>query len=306
MPRPQYRVVVSIEGGSAVPVNAHTQVTDLSADDHACLTFGEQEELLDLTAAFVRDGLDSGFRVVVLSDTPDLAAAKLGWREIATESAVAAGKMLMVASHDALVGPQGFSARQAIGWLRDQLAESRQQGYAGLRVALDMSWALRPMTGIEELPVLEEEIAAAVGGAGMSVLCGYDRERFDPITLALIAPFHSHSVAAASYHDDPVLRICRQYVPPGIRLAGEMDFLAADALALALGEAIRIDGDIAINMAKLSFIDAPSTRMIMEAITSLDSSRTVVLRCPPSIEARFVQLGADRLPHVSLDVVDEQ
>jgi hypothetical protein len=40
-----------------VPVSAHTQVTDLAPIDHACLTFGEQEELLDLTAAFVRDGL---------------------------------------------------------------------------------------------------------------------------------------------------------------------------------------------------------------------------------------------------------
>jgi anti-anti-sigma regulatory factor len=260
--------------------------------------------LLDLTAAFVRDGLAGGFRVVVLSDSPQLATAKLGWREIAAEAAVAAGQMVMAASQDGLVGPQGFSAEQAMDWLRDQLADSRRQGYAGIRVALDMSWALRPMTGIQELPVLEEEIAAAVSGAGMSVLCGYDRERFDPVTLALIAPFHSHAVAAATYYDDPVLRICRQYVPPGIRLAGEMDFLASEALAL--GEAIRIDGDITINMANLSFIDASSIRMIMEAAASLDPSRTVVLRCRPAIKARFAQLGADRLPKVSLVGVDER
>jgi hypothetical protein len=118
-----------------------------------------------------------------------------------------------------------------------------------------MSWALQPMTGIEELPALEEEIASAVSDAPLSVLCGYDRERFDPVTLALIALMHSHAVAAATYHDDPVLRICRQYVPPGVRLAGELDFLAREALALALGEAIRIDGDITINMTNLSFIE---------------------------------------------------
>jgi anti-anti-sigma regulatory factor len=297
--------VVSIEGDAAAPVTAYTQVTDLSPDAHACLTFGDPDDLLDLTAAFVRDGLASGFRVVVLSDSPQLAAAKLGWREIAAETAVAAGQMVMVASQDCLVGPQGFSAGQAMSWLRDQLADSRRHGYAGIRVALDMSWALRPITGIEELPVLEEEIAAAVSGAGMSVLCGYDRERFDPVTLALMAPFHSHSVAAATYYDDPVLRICRQYVPPGVRLAGEMDFLASEALALALGEAIRIDGDITINMANLSFIDASSIRMITDAAASLDRSRTMVLRCPPTIEARFAQLSADRLPQVSLVGVDE-
>jgi anti-anti-sigma regulatory factor len=297
---------MSNQGGPAVPVSAYTQVTELSKDAHACLTFGEPDDLLDLTAAFVRDGLASGFRVVVLSDSPQLAVAKLGWREIAAEAAVAAGQMVMAASQDGLVGSQGFSAEQAMGWLRDQLADSRRQGYEGTRVALDMGWALRPMTGIEELPVLEEEIAAAVSGAGMSVLCGYDRERFDPVTLALIAPFHSHAVAAATYYDDPVLRICRQYVPPGIRLAGEMDFLTTDALALALGEAIRIDGDITINMANLSFIDASSIRMIMEAAASLDPSRAVILRCRPAIEARFAQLGVDRLPQVSLVGVDER
>ena len=101
-----------------MPVSAYTQVTELSPDAHACLTFGDPDDLLDLTAAFVRDGLASGFRVVVLSDSPQLATAKLGWRAIAAETAVAAGQMVMVASQDGLVGPQGFSAGQAMSWLR--------------------------------------------------------------------------------------------------------------------------------------------------------------------------------------------
>jgi anti-anti-sigma regulatory factor len=287
-----------------VPVSAYTQVTDLSLHDHACLTFGEQEELLDLTAAFVRDGLASGCRVVVLSDAPQLGAATLGGHELAAESAFEAGQIVMAASQDGLVGPGGFSAERAMEWLNGQLADARWQGYSGIRVALDMSWALQPMTGIEELPALEGEIASAVSDAAMAVLCEYDRERFDPVTLALIAPMHSHAVAAATYHDDPVLRICRQYVPPGVRLAGELDFLARDALALALGEAIRIDGDITINMTKLSFIDASSVRMILEAAASLAPSRTVLLRCGPAVEARFAQLGVADLRQVSLVGVD--
>jgi anti-anti-sigma regulatory factor len=286
--------------------SADTQVTDLSVDDHACLTFGEREELMDLTAAFVRDGLAGGLRVVVISDTPELAAARLGNRGIATEPALAAGRIVMASCQHSLMGAGGFSAGHAIGWLRGQLAASRREGYPGMRVALDMGWALRPMAGIEELPDLEEKIAAAVRGAGMSVLCGYDRERFDPVTLASVAPFHSHSVAAATYHDDPVLRICRQYMPPGIRLAGEIDFLAGEALTLALGEAIRIGGDITINMTDLSFIDGSSIRMIMDAAGGLAPERTVVLKCRPRIEARFVQLGATDLPQVRLVTVDDR
>jgi len=40
-----------------VTISAGTQITELAVNDHACPTFGEAEELLDLTAAFVRDGL---------------------------------------------------------------------------------------------------------------------------------------------------------------------------------------------------------------------------------------------------------
>jgi hypothetical protein len=53
-------------------------------------------------------------------------------------------------------------------------------------VALDMSWALRPISGIEQLPEFEEAIAAALAGTTVSVLCQYDRERFDPVTLASV------------------------------------------------------------------------------------------------------------------------
>lgn len=65
------------------------------------------------------------------------------------------------------------------------------------------------------------------------MLCQYDRERFDPVTLASVTPFHTHTVAAATYHDDELLRICRQYAPPGIRLAGQLDVEAQEALSLA-------------------------------------------------------------------------
>ena len=49
--------------------DASAQITELTVDDHACLTYGEAEELFDLTAAFVRDGLDDGLKVMWLSDS---------------------------------------------------------------------------------------------------------------------------------------------------------------------------------------------------------------------------------------------
>jgi anti-anti-sigma regulatory factor len=281
--------------------DASAQITELAVDDHACLTFGEDEELLDLTAAFVRDGLAAGLKVVWLSDAASqLAAAELTRRGVDVEAAVGRGQMTAAGCEGRLLSGQAFRADAAVGWMVRQVELSREAGFPGLRVAVDMGWALRPVTGIEELPRFEEGVAAVLGGGTASVLCQYDRGRFDPVTLASVAGFHTCSVAAATYYADAVLRICRQYAPPGIRIAGEIDYQAAEPLALALAEAVRLDGDIVVNMAGLAFADAPCTAMIADAVWTMSASRAVVLRCQPGVAAGFARLGVAGLPRVRL------
>jgi anti-anti-sigma regulatory factor len=290
-----------------VAVDASAQITELTVDDHACLTFGEAEELFDLTAAFVRDGLDAGLKVMWLSDAgPGPAVTELSRRGIKAGPAMDTGQMTAAGCDGRLLSGQVFSADAAIGWLTRQLASSRELGFPGLRIAVDMSWALRPVTGIEQLPEFEEGIAAALAGTTASVLCQYDRDRFDPVTLASVAAFHTRSVTTATYHADAVLRICRQYAPPGIRIAGEIDYKAEEPLTLALSEAVRLDGDITVNMAALAFIDAFCARMIADTAKMLADSRTVILQCKPEVAAGFARLGLNSLPGVRLVTVREQ
>ena len=282
-----------------------TQITELTVDDHACLTFGEREELFDLTAAFVRDGLAAGLKVVWLSDAgPGQAAGELARRGVAVRPAMETGQMVAAGYQDRLLSGQAFRADTAVRWLSGQLESARDEGFAGLRVAVDMSWALRPVTGIEQLPRFEEGIAAVLDGTTASVLCQYDRDRFDPVTLASVAGFHTRSVAAATYYADPVLRICRQYAPAGLRIAGEIDYQSADHLALALAEIVRIDGDITVNMTDLAFIDAQCTLLIADAARAVAASRTVLLRCSPEVAAGFARLGIADVRGIRLVTTD--
>ena len=279
--------------------DASAQITELAMDDHACLTFGEEEELLDLTSAFVRDGLKSGLKVVWLSDgLPQL--AELGRRGVQVPPDGGRGQLVTAGCEGQLLSGRAFRADSALDWLSRQVESARENGFPGLRVAVDMGWALRPVAGIEELPKFEEGIAAALAGTAASVLCQYDRERFDPVTLASVAGSHTRSVAAATYHADAVLRICRQYAPPGIRIAGEIDYQAEEALALALAEAVRLGGDVVINLAALAFADARSTAMIADAVHTMAATGTVVLRCQPPVAAGFARLGLEGLAGVRL------
>ena len=63
-----------------------------------------------------------------------------------------------------LLSGQAFSAGQAMAWLDGQMAACQREGFPGLRVAVDMSWALRPVTGVEQLPDFEKAVAAALAG----------------------------------------------------------------------------------------------------------------------------------------------
>jgi anti-anti-sigma regulatory factor len=288
-----------------VTAETSAQITDLTVDDHACLTFGEREELFDLTAAFVRDGLAAGLKVVWLSDAgPGQAVGELARRGVAVQSAMDAGQMIATGYQDRLLSGQAFRADAAVRWLSGQLDSARDEGFPGLRVAVDMSWALRPVTGIEQLPRFEEEIAAVLDGTTASVLCQYDRDRFDPVTLASVAGFHTRSVAAATYYADPVLRICRQYAPAGVRIAGEIDYQAADSLALALAEIVRLEDDITVNMTDLAFIDAQCTLLIADAARAIATTRTVLLRCAPEIAAGFARLGIGDVRGIRLVTAD--
>jgi ABC-type transporter Mla MlaB component len=290
-----------------VTVSADTQITDLDVNDHACLTFGQPEELFDLTAAFVRDGLSGGLKVMWLGDSaPGLALGQLARREVAVQQAVDAGQMSALACEDYLLAGQAFAAGPAMSWLSSQLALCRDEGFPGLRLAVDMSWALRPIAGVEQLPDFEQGVAAALADSPVSILCQYDRERFDPVTLASVAALHTRSVAAATYYHDAVLRICRQYAPPGIRLAGEIDYRAEEPLALALAEALRLDGTITVNMAGLSFIDAFCMRMIVTAARSVPAPRQVALQCPPGMADKFAMFGTADVDCVSLVTVDDR
>src|SRR6185437_14207884 len=149
-------------------------------------------------------------------------------------------------------------------------------------------------------------VVAAVADSRVTILCQYDREKFDPVTLASVTPLHTRSFATATYHADALLRICRQYAPPGIRLAGEIDYRAEEPLARALAEALRIDTDITVNMAELRFIDAPCARMILDAARSLGGSRKMIMRCPPSVARWLTVFGAADLPGVSVVTVHER
>ncbi|WP_250000726.1 MEDS domain-containing protein [Actinoplanes sp. M2I2] len=241
-----------------------TSVDQLEPGDHACLTYSEPEERLDLLAAFVSEGLRRGERVLCFTDSPVAADLR--------RQGVDRGETVLPVEE--LWGPGSApSAAAMVRRLSDELGQSPR----GLRVSLDMCWAARPQAGAEQLLVFENEVAKLFADGGLTALCEYDREAFDPVTLAYAARTHPRTVAAAVYHEDAELRICRQHVPPGIRMTGSLDVSRAGALRDALSEAVRLDPDVHLNLGMLHSLDDGAAAMIVRAAAGLPRNRHMIV-----------------------------
>lgn len=286
-------------------------VGELQLGDHACLTFSDPQERLDILAAFVRAGLRNGQKVLCWTDTvsPERLNAELAERSVRSQAAVRRGQLRIHTTEEALLSGTAADATDAhamVKVLADQLDRAGRQGYPGLRVTADMCWATRPVAAPEELLTFELEAAGLFADGRLSVICQYDRGRFDAVTLAFAARAHPRTVAAAAYHDDPLLRICRQYSPPGVRVAGELDFRHLDQLDRALAESARLDRRMHVNLVGLDYIDAACASAIVRAARALPASRRMTVTCRDLVHTMLGLVGAGSAAQLLVRRVDDR
>jgi anti-anti-sigma factor len=272
---------------------ATTPVDRLASGVHACLTFSDPEERLDILAAFVAAGQSRDEEIICFTDSvgvDELRAELLG-------RGIDSGGHLRIVRADRLWG--GAAAPDAatmVELLAGELRRAVAGGQSGLRFTADMCWAARPQANAEQLLVFESEVSRLFADGRLSAICEYDRESFDPVTLGYAARVHSRTVAARVYHEDPVLRICRQHVPPGVRMAGELNHSRADALRDALAEAVRLDPDIHLNLNQLQFLDPSAARVILQTAANLPDRRRMVVVCAEPVERTLLEAGATNVP----------
>lgn len=288
---------------------ADVVITDgVDAGDHACLTFTDFEERLDLVSAFVRDGLRAGHKVVCWTDSisPEELAGQLAARAARPGAAIRRGQLHIAPVSASLLGGAVARASAMVETLAAEVEAAGRAGYPGLRVTADMAWATRPQTGAEELIGFESAVAGLFADGRLCLICQYDRDRFDAVTLAFAANAHPTTLAAQVYYDHPLLRVCRQYSPPGVRVAGQLDYRHAEVLEQALSESLRLDRHTHLNLARLEYIDGACAGLIVATAVRLPASRRMTITCRRAVATVLELVGATSAPRLHVKLVDEQ
>jgi anti-anti-sigma regulatory factor len=299
--------MLTFERGRSWMTDAVTTDT-VEAGDHACVTFTDAEERLDLVAAFVRDGLRAGQKVVCWTESvrPEALAGQLAERAVRPGAALRRGQLQIAPMDGSLLGKGPGGAAKMVDVLAREVEEAGRQGYRGLRVTADMGWATRPLAAADELVTFETAVGDLFADGRLCLICQYDRDRFDAVTLAFAAKAHPKTVAAQVYLEHALLRICRQYSPSGVRVAGQLDFRHADVLEQALAESMRLDRHMHVNLSKLDYIDGACAGLIVATATRLSASRRMTVTCRRAVAIVLDLVGAHAAPRLRVNRVDEQ
>ena len=274
--------------------------------NHVLAVPARDQQLREVTARFVADGLAAGEQVAYFDDGAlDCVLERLTDDGVEVDDSLRRGQFQVVPSaqtRETLMAPVGELA----GLLDDSISAAVEAGWAGLRLTGQASHGLRRPGG----PVFHESEAIlekAVRGRPAHVLCVYDEARFPSDVVAHMRRIHEFEAAAPSLYDGALLRITATG-PQGVRLAGEIDQSNSQALGRLLGtlldRALRshsASAAITVDLASLRFVDVAGAVSLVHAAEEFPSTHHLVLdRVRPAVARVLDRCGAPFAPQLDL------
>jgi anti-anti-sigma factor len=234
--------------------------------DHVCWTVDDDAVRMEAIAGFLRAGLRARHKVLYCGDDPDGVLAGLRRHGIGTGAALASGQLAAVTAESTYLAGGMFDAVATLELWRSVIAAARAEGYPGIRVVGDMTWASRDVPGVAHLPWYEAHVNTLFVDGYVAGVCAYDVRRFDPLELRRLAWAHPGGAGpAASFDPGTSLRISRTRQPWGLRLTGEVDLSNRTALS-AMIEHLFDDGpEVTVDVSGLTFADTAAARILVNA-----------------------------------------
>ena len=126
--------------------------------------------------------------------------------------------MGLLTERDAYLESGTFVPQAMIDFLRRAESQALADGFTGLRLAGEMTWALGPDVGSDRLIEYEALLNQFLANSRSVCLCQYDRSRFDPAVLHDVLLTHplvilGDQVCPNPFYEPPELVLSRQSHP---------------------------------------------------------------------------------------------
>jgi len=185
-------------------------IAGLTLHDHACLIFESADQQRVAVVPFIKAGLQRGERCLYLfdestgTDTPSVLRAD----GVDLDAARERGQLVLLAAGESYLRDRSFDPDRMIALLARATADARADGFAGLRITGEMTWALNLVPGVERLMEYEARLNDFFPAHDCLALCQYSRARFPAEIIRDVIRTHPIVIHGG--------RVCRNphYLPP--------------------------------------------------------------------------------------------
>ena len=269
----------------------------LELGDHVCWTVDDDEVRQEAIVRVLRDGLRAHHKVAYSGDQPEAVLAALARQGVAIREAIGSGQLTAATPEGSYLGGGSFDPEGTLAHWHDEKTRARAEGYRGMRVVGDMSWATRRVPGAERLGWYEAQVNTVFTDGYVMGVCAYDRRLFNPMLLRRLALAHPGAAGPLLPFDpDTSLRIRRTDQPYGLWLSGEADMSNRHALTALVEQAFQQrDGDavVTIDVTALRFADTAAARVLLDAA---GLGRMRIVGCSPVMLRLLHFHGATAMP----------
>ncbi|WP_086804174.1 MEDS domain-containing protein, partial [Streptomyces caniscabiei] len=287
------------------PAERTVPVERLRLGDHACMgprdLEGAGESPWKVFTAYTRTSLARGEKVLLVMDPDDLSDDEVVALLDRGSGQVAAARddgQLSVRRNTEIYVPDGrFEERRTIDTYAAEVDRACDDGWAGLRVTADMSWAPRVNLGHDRLLDYEASVAPLFADPLFTAICWYDRQRFDDALTSRVGKVHPLRVMERLDSLEVI------GTPDGGRMAGTAELGTRSEFVEALREALEHRDDsgpshFVLDLRDLCFMEAHCAWQLISLAASLPAGSEVTVRCGELLGLVLEQLGADEVPQL--------
>jgi KaiC/GvpD/RAD55 family RecA-like ATPase len=157
---------------------------------HICLFYETPLEQQAVSIPYLQRGLEQGDCCVYIADerTPQTVVDEIRAAGLNIDQLVPHGAMQVLTKYESFLRYARFEPRLMFEFLEKTARTAARNGFSGVRVSAEMSWALS--TGCEQLIEFEALSNEYLKSWNMTMLCQYNLSRFTPQILEDILRAH--------------------------------------------------------------------------------------------------------------------
>jgi|SRR5579884_298769 len=292
---------LALTNAEKVPVK---NVGDLRPGDHVCLAYETARERDEILAAFVAAGLQRDERVLYFTDeeSPSDVLERLCARGISVERPVQTTQLAVATSVQSYLSSGRFDVEATIQQWIEAASRATNDGFSALRVAGDMSWAMRAVPGAEHLSEYERRIQDEIfASQPITGMCEFDLRRFSRDSLKWISALHPDGhVCADPLWSNSAASLTPLFSTTGAKLSGELDAYTGSGLDAAL-ERLRSEtsDDVLLDLSDLRYIDVRSMGCLVRLAARMQPERSLILRgMRKHVRQAMTIVGWDKAPGI--------